>query len=102
MSEVCPRPHCGGRVFEREVVTIQGAVRERVCHLCSRSWLVKVLSPYRPVRVQFRPSVERALVEKAEGFFAGASARREPDHSEDIVLARPVREAVDVYIASQD
>lgn len=99
----CPRPQCGGQLFERDVVTTEGAVRELFCHLCSRTWFVKSLAPYRPVRVRFRPEVEASLVEKADGFFqSGASVPLEPDHTEDIELAPPVRAAVDAYTASQD
>ena len=43
----CPRPHCGGLVVLRDVVTLDGACEELVCSSCGRSLPTRFREPYR-------------------------------------------------------
>ena len=52
----CPRPHCGGLVLERAVVTVDGACVEVYCSACGRSALRAVLEPYTPIPLPQSPA----------------------------------------------
>lgn len=45
----CPRPHCGGLIALRSVVTLDGCCEEVYCLACARSALRRVLEPYVPI-----------------------------------------------------
>jgi hypothetical protein len=45
----CPRPHCGGLLLVRAVVTHDGSCEEVYCASCSRASLLAVLEPYTPI-----------------------------------------------------
>ena len=102
-GQTCPRDHCGGRLLARVVIGEEGQVRELWCHLCSRTWVVKIETAYRPV-IRFRPEVEAALTVKADGFFQSLSGRALAglDRTEDIVLPRTVREALGDFLPLTD
>jgi hypothetical protein len=53
----CPRPHCGGLLLLRAVVTVDGSCEEQVCVACSRAQLVAIREPYRPMTVSRDPEV---------------------------------------------
>jgi hypothetical protein len=87
----------------RGIVTEEGTVRELVCHLCSRTWLLKVCQPYRPA-IKFRPEVEAAIQEKAEGFFQSRHGRAHLGHDDSVgsEFPRKVRAVVDAYTGLPD
>jgi hypothetical protein len=51
----CPRPHCGGLLMLRAVVTIEGSCDELVCASCARSRVLALREPYRPIPVSRDP-----------------------------------------------
>lgn len=57
----CPRPYCGGLLILRAVVTMDGSCDELVCSSCSRSRVVAVREPYRPVKREADGRVELLL-----------------------------------------
>ena len=63
----CPRPHCGGLILRRHVLTVEGRVMQDVCVACGRLvGFMPAKDPYRAYRVSFSVEVERALVERID------------------------------------
>ena len=48
-GERCPRPHCGGLLMEREVVTHEASCREVYCASCARTCVQVIREPYVPL-----------------------------------------------------
>lgn len=105
----CPRPHCGGLLLTREVLTEEGRLQETYCAACSRLYEVIGVHPYDPYRVRFRDDVEAFLARprrqrNGEGRTsesedpASPSSHALPDisHTGGIVPARIARELLDV------
>lgn len=83
----CPRPHCGGLLLHRDVISSEGRLQEVYCHLCGRTVAAQAEPVYRPCRVRFSPEVEGALGERFE--VVSRSPNRvalDSDRSEDIGL----------------
>lgn len=57
----CPRPHCGGLLLQRAVVTEDGSCEEVVCAACARSLLLVILEPYAPMPSDCNPALDRFL-----------------------------------------
>lgn len=83
----CPRPHCGGLVLARQVITESGACEELVCANCARTTLVRLEEPYRPLPSERDARAERLMTPPA------APPRAAPgiDDSMDIGLPPAVR-----------
>lgn len=79
----CPRPHCGGLIGLRAVVTLDGCCVEVYCLACSRSALRRVLEPYVPIPVSGDLVVEARMAPDSE-----AHAPRESDDSVGIAFPR--------------
>jgi hypothetical protein len=62
----CPRPHCGGLIALRAVVTLDGTCEELYCSSCARSVLQRVLEPYVPIPSVRDPRVDALLVPDRE------------------------------------
>ena len=80
----CPRPHCGGLLLLRSVVTEEGWVQQCVCVGCGR--LVgptPARDPYGPPRVRFTNEVELALVERTDPVVSPVDAHN--DDSEPLL-----------------
>lgn len=78
----CPRPHCGGLVLIRQVITGCGACEELFCANCARTKLVRLEEPYRPMPAERDVRVERLLTPPA----APPRAAQGIDDSMDIGL----------------
>lgn len=79
---ICPRPHCGGLLLLRLVVTVEGEVEEAVCHACGRrAGPARIRDPYGDYRVQFRTDVEAALEAMAR---SDGPSHLEHNHTLDI------------------
>ena len=91
-GERCPRPHCGGLVLARQVITESGACEELVCANCARTTLVRLEEPYRPMPSERDARVERLMTPPA------APPRAVPgiDDSMDIGLPPAIRAALAV------
>ena len=87
-STRCRRPHCGGLLLARDVVTVEGVVREVVCSACGRSILLAIRDPYGLYRVRFSPQVERSLQSPAWARDRAISAALDSDDSMDIAWDR--------------
>lgn len=58
----CPRPHCGGLLMGRVVVTVDGSCDELICSSCARAVLLRVHEPYVPMGREPDPRVASLLV----------------------------------------
>ncbi len=95
-GQQCPRPHCGGLLVERSVVTHDGVCMELVCASCARSAVVKILEPYPPLRVSADPNADRFFSSRED------RAAQDSDDSMGIALPHSVLASVDTPIASED
>lgn len=85
---VCTRPHCGGLLIMRMVVTCEGEVQQFVCVACGRmADRGSARDPYGPPRVRFTEAVEAALCERPD-----ESGSLGYGHSEDIDLPKGLRD----------
>mgnify|MGYP001600112013 CR=1 FL=1 len=84
----CARPHCGGLMLRRAVVTVDGTCEEFVCSSCSRSALIRIVEPYPPL------SIEGSLLREVKTHSSRACAVPDSDGTEDSVLPPAIREAV--------
>jgi hypothetical protein len=89
----CPRPHCGGLIALRDVVTVEGSCSELYCVACSRSVVQRVLMPYAPIPSVQDPVLASLLAPDRE---AGAAGRDSGD-SEGIGLPGGIADAVGLH-----
>ena len=80
-GERCVRPHCGGLLILRAVVTVDGSCDEVVCSSCSRSVVLALHEPYRPM-----PRARHPLFDAPGEADRPGAARRDSDDSMGIVL----------------
>jgi hypothetical protein len=80
----CLRPHCGGLMLRRAVVTVDGTCEEYVCASCSRSALIRIVEPYPPLPIE--GPLTRAIATVPRTPASRARAAPDSDGSEDSVL----------------
>ena len=95
-GQCCPRPHCGGLVIERGVLTPEGFLREAYCTACARSSSPRLEAPRPPARLRLseaceaklaRLCTERGRNRASEGF----------DDTTDISMPRSALDAATLY-----
>ena len=91
----CLRPHCGGLMLLRVVVTIDGTCEEYTCASCSRSHLVRIVEPYPPL------PIEGPLLKGVTTVSRRARAGPDSDGSEDSVLPPAIRDVLALDIESE-
>ena len=93
----CPRPHCGGLLILRAVVTVDGSCDEVVCSSCSRSVVLALHEPYRPM-----PRARHPLFDAPGEADRPGAARRDTDDSMGIVPPGDARDGPLLYTVWSD
>lgn len=103
----CPRPHCGGLIVLRDVLTTEGGLKERYCTACSRAYGAEFDVVYDPPRLALTMAQEAALDAVCSSVARSGSSRSSrglplDGDTSDILFPRSILDPVDRCITFQD